>query len=381
MRVAATIIFWTCSTLLLYVYALYPPLVRLLAAAFGKPVARGTDLPTVTVIVTAYNEEKGILGKLANLASLDYPVTLLNVLVASDESSDRTEELAAGYDPRRVSVLRVAGRKGKTACQNAAATVATGAALIFTDATTELDAAAVRRLVENLADPDVGCVAGRLVYVTRGENATGRGGEAYWDYELRLRAAESALGSLIGVSGCLYAVRRSAYRPIDPTLISDFVIAMRMREQGLRCVLAADAICYEETLGEGGHELAMRVRVALRSLNALVRERRFLNPFRYGRFSWQLWSHKALRYASPLLWLAALIANVELASRVGYLLLLAGQMTLIGAGVIGFVLQSRRPTLGIFARPYYLLLTNIASLLATLRFLRGERMVTWTPIR
>ncbi len=117
-----------------------------------------------------------------------------------------------------------------------------------------------------------------------------------------LRGGESLLGSLIGVSGCLYAVRRSVYRPIDPDLISDFVVAMKMQEQGLRTVLAPDAICFEATLDRGSQELSMRVRVAIRSLNALVRERRFLNPLKYGRFAWQLWSHKvlALRLANTL---------------------------------------------------------------------------------
>jgi cellulose synthase/poly-beta-1,6-N-acetylglucosamine synthase-like glycosyltransferase len=378
---SASIIFWTCTGLLVYLYLLYPQLVRLLAAVAGRPVARAPILPTVTVIVTAYNEEKSILAKLTNLAHLDYPPQLLRVLVASDASTDNTEELARSFDPERVAVLRVAGRQGKTACQNAAAAAADGEILIFTDATTELEARAAQLLVANFADPAVGCVAGRLVYVTRAENATGRSNEAYWDYELRLRAAESAWGSLIGVSGCLYAVRRSAYRPIDPALISDFVIAMRMREQGLRTVLAADALCYEDTLNKGGQELAMRVRVALRSLNALVRERRCLNPLRFGGFAWQLWSHKVLRYASPLLWLAALAANVLLAGRLPYLVLLLGQLTLIGAGLAGFLLQSRRPSLGVLARPYYLLLTNLASLLATVRYIRGERMVTWTPLR
>lgn len=381
MHLTALIIFWTCSALLVYLYVLYPALVRLLARRFEVAVARGEALPTVTVIVTAYNEERSILAKLGNLMRLDYPPGLLSVLVASDASTDHTEQLASGYDPQRVSVLRVEGRRGKTACQNAAAALATAEVLIFTDATTELEAEAVRRLVENLADPGVGCVAGRLVYVSREQSATGRSNEHYWDYEQRLRAAESALGSLIGVSGCLYAVRRSAYRAIDPALISDFVIAMRMREQGLRTVLAPEAVCYEETLARGDHELAMRARVALRSLNALVRERRFLNPLRHGRFAWQLWSHKALRYASPLLWIAALLANLALASEPGYLVLLLLQLAVIGAGLIGFALQARRPSLGIFGRPYYLLLTNVAALLATVRYLKGERMVTWTPIR
>src|SRR4029077_13359707 len=124
MHFTATAIFWICSVLLVYLYVLYPPLVRLLAARFGKPVARAAALPTVTVVVSAYNEEKAILAKLANLASLDYPSSLLDVLVVSDASSDNTEALVRSFNPQRVSVLRVEGRQGKTACQNAAASVA-----------------------------------------------------------------------------------------------------------------------------------------------------------------------------------------------------------------------------------------------------------------
>ncbi len=227
----------------------------------------------------------------------------------------------------------------------------------------------------------MGCVGGRLIYVSDVNNLTGVNGEAYWSYEVRLRAAESRLGSMIGVSGCLYAVRRSAYRPIDPQLISDFVIAMSMREQGLRTVLATDAICYESTLTCVQDELRMRVRVAVRSLNALIHKRAFLNPLRYGVFAWQLWSHKLLRYASPMLWLGALATNLLLAKDLPFLVLLGCQCALIGAGVAGFLLHKRNDNLGILGRPYYFLLTNIASLIATLRYLRGERMVTWQPIR
>jgi cellulose synthase/poly-beta-1,6-N-acetylglucosamine synthase-like glycosyltransferase len=376
-----TVFLCICCGLLTYVYILYPLLVRTLATRFGVRVERRPEWRRVTVIVTAYNEQNCIRAKLDNLAALNYPPDLVDILVASDGSSDSTEEIAANYDARRIRVLRVEGRRGKTACQNAAAVAASGEILVFTDATTRLHPDALRALIENFADPKVGCVGGRLEYVTDVDNATGCGGEAYWSYELRVRASESALGSLIGVSGCLYAVRKSAYRPIDPELISDFVIAMRMREQGLRTVLAPDAVCFEETLENGGHELSMRVRVAIRSLNALVRERKFLNPLKYGRFAWQLWSHKVLRYASPLLWLGALAANAALAQETVYLVLLAGQSAVIAAGAAGFMLQGRGRHLGVLGRPYYLLLTNAASLIATLRYLRGERMAIWTPIR
>jgi cellulose synthase/poly-beta-1,6-N-acetylglucosamine synthase-like glycosyltransferase len=379
--VLVVILFWSCCLLLTYVYVLYPALVTAFAARYGRPVRRGDALPTVTIIVTVYNEEKCIRAKLDNLAELNYPRGLLDVIVVSDASSDSTEAIASSYDRLPARVLRVEGRQGKTACQNAAASTASGEVLVFTDATTRLDTDAVRRLVENFADAAVGCVAGRLAYVTDTENLTGAGGRDYWDYEVRLRAGESLLGSLVGVSGCLYAVRRSAYRHIHPHLISDFVIAMRMREQGLRTVLAPDAICFEATLDRGHQELAMRTRVAARSINALVAEWRFLNPVRYGLFAWQLWSHKVLRYATPLLWLTAIGANIALAGQTPYLVLLLAQCALIAAGALGFPLQERGYKLGLLARPYYFLLTNVASLMATLRYLRGERMVTWTPIR
>jgi hypothetical protein len=155
-----------------------------------------------------------------------------------------------------------------------------------------------------------------------------------------------------------------------------------MREQSLRTVLAANAICYEDTLNRGAQEMSMRVRVAIRSINALFCEKRFLNPWRYGRFAWQLWSHKLLRYASPFLWLIALGANFALMSRNSlYVALFAGQIAVILAGIVGFALQSRLAKLGILSRPYYLLLTNIASFLAALRYAKGERMVTWKPLR
>jgi cellulose synthase/poly-beta-1,6-N-acetylglucosamine synthase-like glycosyltransferase len=374
-------LFWTCCALLAYVYVLYPALVAAFASRYGKPVRRGDGLPTVTIVVTVFNEQDCIRAKLDNLADLDYPSELVNVVVASDASSDATEAIAASCDRLRIRVLRLEGRQGKTACQNAAAAAATGEILIFTDATTRLHANALRRLVENFADAAVGCVAGRLDYIADLDNLTGCGGRAYWSYELRLRANESLLGSLIGVSGCLYAVRRSAYRAIHPHFISDFVIAMTMREQGLRTVLAPEAVCFEATLDQGRQELAMRVRVAIRSLNALIGERRFLNPVKYGCFAWQLWSHKVLRYATPLLWIAALAANVALASQAPYLLLLLGQLALLAAGSVGFILRGAHRNLGFFSQPYYFLLTNIASLVATLRYLQGERMVTWNPIR
>jgi cellulose synthase/poly-beta-1,6-N-acetylglucosamine synthase-like glycosyltransferase len=378
----AAAVFWLSCALLVGVYVLYPMVVKLAAARLRAPVRSGEGSARLSIIVTAYNEEKGIGAKLENILASSVSHLLAEIIVASDASTDSTDAVVQSYEQSGVRLLRIEGRQGKTACQNAAACAASGDVLVFTDATTHLHPDALRNLTRWFADPAVGCVAGRLVYRSSSKNVTGRGNEAYWDYEIKLRLAESALGSLIGVSGCLYGVRRSAYRPIDPRLISDFVITMRMREQSLRTVLAHDALCFEETLNHGAHELAMRIRVAIRSLNALLSERKFLNPFKFGLYSWQLWLHKLLRYASPFLWLAALTANTILALHSPlYAGLLAAQLALIVMGILGFALQSRHSRLGLLWRPYYFLLTNVASLIAALRYVRGERMVTWKPMR
>jgi cellulose synthase/poly-beta-1,6-N-acetylglucosamine synthase-like glycosyltransferase len=191
----ASIAFWTCCGLLVYVYVLYPLLVGALAKRFGIPVATDEVLRRVTIVVTAYNEANCIRTKLDNLVGLDYPRDLVQILVVSDGSSDATEEIASGYEARPVRVLRIDGRLGKTACQNAAALAADSEILVFTDATTRLQPDAIRAMVRKFADPHVGCVGGRLEYVSDVDNITGSGGEAYWSYETRLRVAESSLGS------------------------------------------------------------------------------------------------------------------------------------------------------------------------------------------
>ena len=375
------LLLWGAIVLLAYIYMGYPVLAIAIARLRPRRTAKQPTPLRVTVIITAYNEEAGIEQKIRNVLALDYPRHLLDILVASDASSDATDRIVLGIGAPSVRLLRVEGRVGKTACQNAAAAAAVGEILVFTDATTQLEAQALLALCSNFHDPSVGCAAGRLTYVAVRDDATGKGGTSYWGYEIKLRMAESSLGSLIGVSGCLYAVRASAYRPIAPELISDFVIAMVVREQGLRTVLEPEAVCYEHTLDRPDRELAMRVRVGMRSLLALTSQKRFLNPFRYGVFAWQLWSHKLLRYLSPVFWVTALLANAVLALDGRYVWLLGMQLAVLLAGGLGFTPLRPFGKSRLLAQSYYFVLTNLASALSLFRYLRGERVVTWTPLR
>lgn len=373
-------ILWASLVMLAYIYAGYPILVVVLGRIFRRPVAYGSDLPHVTMIISAYNEEKHVADKIRNVLALDYPRDRLEVIVASDASNDATDRIVREHEPD-VRLLRIEGRLGKTACQNVAAEAATGDVLIFTDATTMVTPGSLRAIVRNFGDPTVGCVAGRLTYYSPNESSTGQGGRSYWGYESMMRDAESSLSSLIGVSGQLYAVRKDAYRPIPADLISDFVIAMVIREQGLRTVMEPEACCFEETLDRADSEISMRVRVTLRSLFAMATLRRFLNPLRYGAFAWQLVSHKLLRYLSPVFLLSAFLANAALALQGRYVALMVLQLAVAGIALLGFLQLRFLTKFRLLAQPYYFLLTNISSAISLVRFARGDKVVTWTPVR
>jgi cellulose synthase/poly-beta-1,6-N-acetylglucosamine synthase-like glycosyltransferase len=199
-----------------------------------------------------------------------------------------------------VRLFRQEGRVGKTITQNNAVEQATGEIILFSDATTMYQPDVLRRMLPNFADKTIGCVAGKLVYVDDSRSNVGKGAKSYWSYETFIKESESRACSLIGASGCLYAVRKSAYKPMYAEACSDFLIATKIYEQGLRSVYEPTAICTEETNRKAGKELQMRVRVISQTFNDLWRNRRMLNPFHGGFFAVELFSHKLLRYAAPL---------------------------------------------------------------------------------
>ena len=392
LTVFGTVVFWTSLAAVAWTYAGYPLL--LLALARLRPRSQHRQAPaetppldpTVTIIISAYNEEKAIRDKLKSTLALDYPAEKLEVIVASDDSTDGTHDIVRELAPRGVRLLVLPERAGKTAAQNLAAATATGEVLIFTDATTELDRDSVRRLTACFADPRVGCAGAELEYVSEGGSAVGQGGGLYWRYEKRVKELEAAVSTLIGVSGCLYAVRASAYRPIEPDLISDFVIAGDVYQRGFITVYGAGTVSSEKTHEEAGKEFEMRVRVIVRTINALVRRARMLNPLRYGFFSFQLFSHKVLRYLVPELLLAIFASGLSLALLGGaaapvYRALTLAQLALYLAAAVGWLRQRLGLRLPLVHVPFYFVVVNLAALWALVLYLRGERKVTWTTVR
>ncbi len=378
----AQIIFGASVAALFYVYAGYPLLVYAVSRLRPKPVKRGEYAPKVTVLITAYNEEKAVREKLKNTFEIDYPPEKLEILVASDGSTDRTDEIVRTFSNRGVKLFRQEGRKGKTYTQNKAVERAGGEIILFSDATTMYRQNVLREMLPNFADETVGCVAGKLIYVDDSKSNVGKGAQSYWNYETFLKKAESAACSLIGASGCLYAVRKSAYQPMYPEACSDFLICTVIYRQGLRSVYEPNAVCTEETNKNSDKEMRMRVRVISQTFTDLWRNREMLNPFRSGFYAVQLLSHKVLRYAVPLFLILILFSSLIAAFHfIFFAVVYALQVLFYLTAFVGWLLEKRGAKIGAFAIPLYFVLANLASVLAFYKFLQGENYAHWEPIR
>jgi cellulose synthase/poly-beta-1,6-N-acetylglucosamine synthase-like glycosyltransferase len=382
LKLATEIIFWFGALALGYTYAGYPLLLLIMSRLRPRKVRRAEFTPTVSVIITAYNEERDLAAKLENTLALDYPRELLEIIVASDCSTDRTDEIARTFAERGVRLVRQRQRLGKTAAQNLAVAEARGEIILFSDATSLYEPDVLRVMMPSFADPTVGCVAGRLIYVDPADSRIGRGARSYWGYETFLKEHESSICSLIGASGCLYAVRRSAYVPLYAEACSDFIIATKMVEQNLRAVYEPAAVCTEETNRQSDKELKMRVRVIAQTFTDLWRHRAMMNPFRSGFYGVQLLSHKVMRYAVPL-FLIALLATSAILARYSmiYSIVFVAQVGCYLSALGAWLLERAGLHSRMLALPQYFVLSNLAALLGFYQFLRGERYAHWETNR
>lgn len=379
---AEQIIFWFCIGALAYVYVGYPLVVYLVSRIRPRPINAFVIEPKVTILITAFNEEAAIRAKIENTLAIDYPKEKLEIMVASDGSTDGTDEIVKEFADAGVQLFRQEGRVGKTVTQNNAVERASGEVILFSDATTSYSENVIRELVPAFADDSVGCVAGRLVYVDRSSTAVGKGATSYWNYETFIKTAESRACSLIGASGCLYAVRKAAYEPMYPEACSDFLICTMIHRNGLRSVFAPDAVCFEQTNHRSDDEMRMRVRVISQTFTDLWLNRDMMNPFKSGFFAIELISHKLLRYTVPLLLFALLVASILLSREsVFYAFTLGLQACFYTMAAAGWLMErtGRRPSL--LSMPLYFVLANLASMIGFYRFVKGDKIAAWEPIR
>ncbi|MBW3541420.1 MAG: glycosyltransferase family 2 protein [Planctomycetes bacterium] len=403
LRPIAEFAFFICAVLIVYTYVLFPALVLLWSVVRRRRFVRGDEIPSVSLIIVGYNEAGAIGERIENALALEFPRDRLEVIVASDGSTDAMVQIARRFEPQGVRVLECP-RRGKHAALNDAVDMASGEILAFSDAHSHFAPDALATLVRPFADPEVGCVAGNRVYMkrhraaqprrtagqaatessaARPEAGTAAGERLYWSFDRILKLAETFTGSAISASGAIYALRRTLFRPVPPGVTDDFITSTQVVAQGYRLVFEPTAVAFEIVDGSSRHEFARKVRVITRGLRGVLTMRRLLNPFRYGFYSLELLSHKVLRRlmvfplcgllaSSALLWPAGTFYRaVAVAQLAGWLIASMGL----------WLSKTRAGRLRLLALPAYFLLVNAASFLAAVNVARGRSFVVWDPGR
>ncbi len=371
MTLALEIVFWASLGALAWTHIGYPAAIAALARLRPRPPRRAPILPVVTLIVPAHNEEDVIERKLENVLQLDYPSDQLEVVVASDDSVDATHDIVAGFEPRGVRLIRCE-RGGKVAAQDRAVRESAGEIVAFGDANVEWDTDALRELVAPFADPAVGMACGqvRLVNPSGGTNQEG----VYWRYEMWLRARESLVHSMTGSNGAIYAVRREAYREVDPRFGHDLSFPYLMVQNGYRAVYEPRARATENMTTDIEDEFQRKVRMFEHAWLMLFRGRMF--RLRVGPVYWvELVSHRLLRYWSGPLHVVLLASSALLAST-GTVYAVALGVQLAGLALVGISILARGRIRALRILHYYLLVT-LATVIALGGYLRRGVPATW----
>lgn len=379
------LLFWLSLVSLFYIYFGYPLLARAVANVAKHPSIRDEKhQPAVSIMIAAYNEENDIEATLRNKLALDYPSDRIEVLVISDESEDSTDDIVrevAEDATFPVRLFRQVPRQGKTSGLNTLVPEANGDIILFSDANSQWDSQALKHLCANFADPEVGYVTGKMVYVNKDGTLIGDGCSAYMKYENWLREQETQIGSVVGVDGGIDAMRKDLYQPLRVDQLPDFVQPLKVVEQGYRVVYEPQALLKEDALNDSASEFSMRIRVSLRALWALKDMRHLMNPLRDPVFAWQLISHKLLRYTAFIPLITLSLSTLLLApSRGIYTLAFIGLVVFMALAWTGHKREGEgQPLSVIYSVPYYFVLLNVASYKATVAFLKGEKKVIWNP--
>ena len=371
-----TTLFWVALLGCVYSYALYPLLLSMWPArATFTRVPGATSPPTATLVIACRNEAGRLRHKLDNALAVAYPN--LEIVVASDASDDGSDDIVREYVDRGVRLIRSPARRGKEYAQGLAITQTSGEIIVFSDAGTDLPPESIGHLVENFADPSIGAVSSEDRFVT--EDGRGVGEGAYVRYEMWLRRLESRRAGLVGLSGSFFGIRRSIAGAWNASIPSDFACALYAVKAGMRAVSDPRVVGVYRDIKDPSKELGRKVRTAVRGMTAVAVLREVLNPVRYGLFSFQVWSHKVMRWLVPAFMVLLLVASVALA-RVHPLYAWALAAQCVGYGIV--VAAHVAPRLRAYAPvrlAYFFVQVNLALGRAGLDFLRGRRIVTWDP--
>lgn len=370
-------LFYLFLFLTVYPYVVYPLLVMAWARLSGSHWTQKNIVPGVSMIISVYNEEGVIREKIENALSLDYPKDLFEIVVVSDGSTDRTNEIVASIADPRLVLRAYPERNGKTACLNQVVPAAKGDILVFTDANSMFPFDAIRNLTRNFADARVGLVTGWTKYrkADGEEETTG----LYARLEKAIKYWESLIYSCVGADGAVFAMRKELYRPLKDCDINDFVIPLNVVGQGGMVVLDPEVYCVEKPSEGEVKEFRRQVRITNRTLGALWRNMGFLNPVRYGTFAFCLLSHKLIRFLVPFFFLGTFcVGSVLSATSVFYAVFTATQVLFVVVGVFGLFGRSYGRLVQLCS---FVLLTIYAQFVGWIRWSTGKSDVIWKPER
>ena len=364
-----------------YSYFIYPLLLMLVPAR--KPVdgatEGGEDVSNLSLIITVHNEEDRIHEKLENTLSLDYPREHLEVIVASDFSTDATDSIVDSYADRGIKLVRADQRKGKEYAKLCAIREARGDILVFSDVATTIPPEALLKLAAAFDDSSVGALSSEDRFLSKNGRVVGEG--AYVKYEMWLRRLESDRAGLIGLSGSFFAARREVCEDWDIYSPSDFNTALNCAKLGMVAVSSPEVVGIYQDVKDASLEYRRKTRTVIRGLTAIVRHPEVLNLARMGLFAFQVWSHKIMRWGVPWFMLAFAVLTLLLQSQGGvYQAALVAQLVFYGIAVLGWLsVRARENT--VVRLVFFFVQTNLALAQAVWSFLVGKRMTVWTPSR
>ncbi len=368
-------VFFLSLFMVFYAYFGYP-----LSLLFFKKIGKkrqGSDQEahTVTLIITAFNEEKRIREKLENSLELDYPSGKLQIMVASDGSTDKTNEIVRSYAGKGIELLEVRNRGGKENAQKEAVAHAKAEIIVFSDVATILEPHGLLEIVSNFSDPSVGCVSSEDRLIGQDGKPSGEG--LYVHYEMWLRRLESQVNSLVGLSGSFFAARREVCQDFSGDVQSDFRTLLSSMKLGLRGVSNPKAVGFYLDIADEKREFERKVRTVLRGMTVFFKHLEFLNVCRYGLFSYQFFCHKLLRWLVPFFLVGALLSNLLVAfSSDLFMALLIGQVIFYVFAILSCIKPAFQ---GILKIPMFFLVVNAAIVVAWCQLLAGKRVVQWTP--
>jgi cellulose synthase/poly-beta-1,6-N-acetylglucosamine synthase-like glycosyltransferase len=371
-------LFWCCASVLFYVYFGYPALIGSYALFRSRATIFRDDWPHASIVVVAHNEGARIEHRISNLLALDYPAERLEILLASDGSTDDTVARARGYASDRLRVMEFESRRGKAAVLNAVIPQARADIVVLADARQRFAPGVLRALLRHFSDPEVGAVSGELVLESDPHvSGVGEGVGFYWRYEKFIRVTESRIDSTVGATGAIYAIRKSLFETIaEDTLLDDVLIPMQIARRGYRVLFEREALAYDRAASSASVELTRKVRTIAGNFQLFASHPWLLNPFQ-NRLWFQTWSHKLLRLLSPLALLGAFSVNLLLLDKAPYRWSLELQAAFYAAALGGFGRRNSARTPTLLSVPYAFCLLNWATVLAFVRFASGQQAVTW----